>query len=43
VGGNLQRTCCDVRLGLLVGIGSGTPSAAYDMRLGDFVGAQTRE
>jgi nucleoside phosphorylase len=37
VAASLQRTFRDVRVGLLVGVGSGAPSAADDVRLGDVV------
>jgi hypothetical protein len=34
---NMQHTFRDVRVGLLVGVGSGAPSAADDIRLGNVV------
>jgi nucleoside phosphorylase len=34
---HMQRTFTGVRIGLLIGIGSGVPSAAHDIRLGDVV------
>jgi hypothetical protein len=37
VAAQMQRTFRNVRVGLLVGIGSGAPSAADDIRLGDVV------
>jgi nucleoside phosphorylase len=44
VAANMQRTFREVRVGLLVGVGSGAPSAADDIRLGDVVvGIPTNE
>jgi nucleoside phosphorylase len=37
VAANMQRTFRHLRVGLLVGVGSGAPSAADDIRLGDVV------
>lgn len=37
VAANMQHTFCDMRVGLLVGLGSGSPSAADDIHLGDVV------
>ncbi len=37
VAAHMQRTFMDVRIGLLVGVGSGAPSATADIRLGDMV------
>jgi nucleoside phosphorylase len=37
VAADMQRTFRDVRVGLLVGVGSGAPSAVHDIRLGDVV------
>ncbi|KAJ6161292.1 hypothetical protein N7470_004688 [Penicillium chermesinum] len=34
---NMVRTFCSLRIGLMVGIGSGLPSATHDIRLGDIV------
>jgi hypothetical protein len=34
---HMQRTFTGIRIGLLVGVGSGAPSAADDIRLGDVV------
>ncbi|KAJ5225481.1 hypothetical protein N7468_006706 [Penicillium chermesinum] len=33
----MVRTFCSLRIGLMVGIGSGLPSATHDIRLGDIV------
>jgi hypothetical protein len=37
VASNMRRTFPNIRIGLMVGIGSGAPSSSHDIRLGDVV------
>jgi nucleoside phosphorylase len=34
---DMMRTFCNIRIGLMVGIGGGAPNARHDIRLGDIV------